>query len=155
MKRLFVIAWVTVPFFANAAGPYGIRASQISGAAQALSFRVAVEPLLDAEWWAAVAVSCRLRSSAWLSAVEVSIDDQAAVAAKEIWNGKPGPIGANIKAFIAAQEDFRDRATAAPRSECGALRSAGELEQLDQMAQADSGRERGRSMRNWAANAPG
>lgn len=156
VKRLFLIASVAVPFFANAAGLYGIRTSQRSGAEQAFSFRVAVEPLLDAEWWATVAVSCRLRPQEWLTAVEVSIDDQAAIAANSIWKANSGPVGQNIKSFILAQEDFHVRAADAPQSECGALRSAGELEELDQMARADGTSGRGRSLRNWAAtNAPG
>lgn len=156
MKRLVLTAWLAVPFIANAAGLYGIRASQLSSAESALTFRVAVEPLLDAEWWATVAVSCRLRPKRWLTAVETSIDDQAAIAANSIWKDEPGSVGQNIESFISAQEDFRVRATDAPQSECGALRSAGELEELDQMAQADGTSDRGRSLKNWAAtNAPG
>lgn len=134
MKRLILIAWLAVPFIANATGVYGIRASRLSSGKQGLSFRVAVEPLLDAEWWAEVAVSCRLRSNGWLTAVEAAIDDQAATAANSIWKDEPGSVGQNIESFISAQKDFRRRAADAPPSECGALRSAGELDELDQMA---------------------
>lgn len=156
MKRLILITLIMLPLYAQAAGLYGIRASQAAVSEQAFRFRVAVEPLLDAEWWASVAVSCRLRSPAWLISVEVSIDDEAAVAAGTIWKGSSEQVGSNINAFVSAQKDFHDRATSAPTSECGVLRSAGELDELDQMAGAHYRAQRGRFFSNWStANAAG
>lgn len=135
MKRFLLFALIAAPFVVpNVAGASVVQVpSGVYSSSKAFDFRVAVQPLLNAEWWASIAVACQFRHQPWLASVEVAIDHQAIVAAQTIWGGNSAPIGPNVRAFISMQARFRNAAANAPSSECNVLLSAGELGVLDQM----------------------
>lgn len=146
VKRLMLIAAIFGPSVPPAvAGPHGTRRMTAGAEARnlsrkALEFRIAVEPLLDAEWWAAAAVKCQLRTPDWLHAVETTIDHQASVAARLLWGKRPGSVSDSLRAFIASRKRFRIGGMEAAPAACMALLSDGTLEQLDGMAAAESQR---------------
>lgn len=117
--------------------PVETRPSREDAAAPGwMRFALMVQPLQDADWWGAVAVRCGLRGNAWLSALDRTIDAEAAHAAHHVWQRHPEDIQHGIARFRANLSRAHRKALAAPRSECRVLSSSDQLSSLDGMAKA-------------------